>query len=117
MTTTKEKESRRKKRHRRIRATVSGTADRPRLSVYRSNNHIYAQIINDEAGETLAAASSLSLDFEGSLNEAAEAVGEAIAEEAKTAGIEKVVFDRGGYDYAGCIETLADSARDNGLDF
>lgn len=115
---TNEKTTRREKRHRRIRATVSGTEEKPRLSVYRSNKHMYAQLIDDEAGETLVAASSLELGLDDDpLMEAAETVGETVAERAQEAGIEKVVFDRGGYNYAGRIEALADAARDNGLTF
>ncbi len=111
------KTTRRKQRHRRVRGRVSGTADRPRLSVYRSNQHMYAQLINDDAGETIAAASSLELDTDGSLQEKAEAVGEAIAERGQEEDVEEVVFDRGGYDYGGRVAALADAARDNGLDF
>lgn len=111
------KTNRRKQRHRRVRGRVSGSPERPRLSVYRSNRHMYAQVINDKAGETLAAASSLAMDVDGSLQEKAEAVGEAIAERAGDADIKEVVFDRGGYDYSGRVAALADAARDNGLDF
>lgn len=111
------KTARRKKRHRRIRAQVIGTAEKPRLSVYRSNKHMYAQLIDDHAGETLAAASSLELKLDESLMEAAESVGKAIAERGGEAGIKKVVFDRGGYNYTGRIKTLAEAARANGLTF
>lgn len=117
MSSTADNTTRRKQRHRRIREQVSGTPDRPRLSVYRSNRHMYAQLIDDQAGETLAAASSLELNVDGSLTEKAEAVGEAIAERGQEAGVEAVVFDRGGYDYGGRVAALADAARDNGLDF
>lgn len=111
-------QNRRQKRHRRIRARVSGTADKPRLSVYRSNRHIYAQLIDDEAGETLAAASSLELDLDNSsLMEAAQIVGKTIAERATESEIKEVVFDRSGYNYTGRIESLAEAARDNGLEF
>lgn len=114
---TNTKTTSRKQRHRRVRGQVSGTLDRPRLSVYRSNRHMYAQLINDEAGETIAAASSLEMDSSGSLKDKAEAVGEAIAERGEEQGVNKVVFDRGGYDYGGRVAALADAARDNGLDF
>lgn len=117
MADTNPKTVRREKRHRRIRAQVSGTADKPRLSVYRSNKHMYAQLIDDEAGETLVSASSLELDLDESLMKAAESVGKAIAERGQEAGIDEVVFDRGGYNYTGRIEALADAARDNGLTF
>jgi large subunit ribosomal protein L18 len=117
MANTNQKTVRRKKRHRRIRATVSGTADKPRLSVYRSNQHMYAQLINDEKGETLAAASSLELGLDEPLMKAAKSVGEKISERGQEVGIKKVVFDRGGYNYTGRIETLADAARANGLTF
>lgn len=118
MANANQKTTRRQKRHRRIRAQVSGTVDKPRLSVYRSNKHIYAQLIDDEAGETLASASSLELGLDDeSLMDAAETVGKTIAERGQKAGIEKVVFDRGGYNYTGRIEALADAARDNGLTF
>lgn len=111
------KTARRQKRHRRIRAQVSGTAEKPRLSVYRSNKHMYAQIIDDEAGETLVSASSLELGLDESLMEAAETVGKTIAERAVEAGVKEIAFDRGGYNYTGRIETLADAARANGLNF
>ena len=117
MANTNPKTIRRKKRHRRIRSTVSGTKAKPRLSVYRSNQHMYAQLIDDEAGETLASASSLGLDIDESLMDAAAAVGEKIAERGSEAGVEEVAFDRGGYNYTGRIEALADAARDNGLTF
>jgi len=110
--------SNRSKRHRRLRATVSGTPDRPRLSVYRSNRHMYAQIIDDQAGETLAAASSLALGLDDkSQTKQAEAVGEAVAERAQDEGVDNVVFDRGGYDYGGRVKVLAEAARSAGLDF
>ncbi|MEX2369059.1 MAG: 50S ribosomal protein L18 [Candidatus Paceibacterota bacterium] len=117
MTNTSQKTARRQKRHRRIRARVVGTIEKPRLSVYRSNKHMYAQLINDETGETIVAASSLELGLEEPLMQAAKTVGKTIAERGKEAGISTVVFDRGGYNYTGRIETLADSARDNGLKF
>ena len=112
----------RKKRHYRLRNQISGTPDRPRLNVFRSNNHIYAQVIDDIAGHTLAAASTMEKSISSSLEStadiaAAKAVGEAVAKRAKERGIEKVVFDRGGYLYHGRIKALADSAREAGLQF
>lgn len=111
------KTTRRKQRHRRVRGTVSGTPECPRLSVYRSNKHMYAQLIDDKAGETIAAASSLEMDLDGSLQDKAEAVGEKIAERGQEEDVEEVVFDRGGYDYGGRVAALADAARDGGLEF
>ncbi|MBP2024923.1 50S ribosomal protein L18 [Peptoniphilus stercorisuis] len=108
------------KRHKRIRNKISGTATCPRLSVYRSGSNIYAQIINDEIGNTLVSASTLdkSLELENTKNtEAAKKVGEAIAKKAVDAGIEEVVFDRSGYVYHGRIKALADAAREAGLKF
>ena len=97
---------------------MSGTAEQPRLAVFRSNQHIYAQIIDDEAGRTLAAASSLDKDVAGAKrSEQAGMVGKLVAERAKQAGIGRVVFDRGGYLYHGRVKTLADAARENGLEF
>ena len=108
----------RKARHARIRNKVSGTSELPRLCVFRSNKNISCQIIDDENGVTLASASSLSLKLKNGGNiEAATAVGKAIAEAAKKANITKVVFDRGGYLYHGRVEALANSARENGLEF
>lgn len=110
----------RQRRHARVRKSVSGNPERPRLAVYRSNMHIYAQVIDDTQGKTLAAASSLdaSLKENGGGNIAgAEAVGKLVAERAKAAGVEKVVYDRGGYLYHGRIKALADAAREAGLDF
>lgn len=114
------KVKRRNKIRSRIRKNISGTADIPRLSVYRSNKHIYAQIINDELGHTLAAASSKddsSVDSKAPKKEAAEKVGELLASKAVEAGIENVVFDRGGYLYHGRVKALADGARKGGLKF
>ena len=107
------------KRHRRVRAKISGTAQHPRLSVYRSTKHIYAQLIDDVAGVTLAAASSKDKGFaeNGGNKEGARAVGAAIAKKAADKGITTVVFDRGGYLYHGRISELADAARENGLQF
>ena len=109
----------RAKRHRRVRAKVFGTPARPRLCVYRSLANIYAQIIDDVAGKTLVAASSLEGGFEGNggNKEAANKVGKMVAEKAIAAGIKKVVFDRGGYIYHGRVASLADGAREGGLEF
>jgi large subunit ribosomal protein L18 len=108
----------RQKRRRRIRGKVVGTAERPRLSVFRSNKRIYAQIIDDTAGSTLAAAGSHEGDLRGlSQAEAAAAVGQAVAKRATAAGVTRVVFDRGGYLYHGRVKALADGAREGGLDF
>lgn len=107
------------KRHGRIRVKVSGTTECPRLNVFRSLNHIYAQIIDDKKGVTIAAASSMDKEFEGSGSnkEAAKKVGQAIAKKALEKGIENVVFDRGGYVYHGRIKELAEGAREGGLKF
>jgi large subunit ribosomal protein L18 len=111
----------REHRHRRIRVTLSGTGERPRLNVFRSLQHIYAQVIDDATGTTLAAASTNEADtrsaLSGSKTDRARAVGKAIAERAKEKGISAVVFDRGGYLYHGRIQALADGAREAGLDF
>ena len=107
----------RKQRHYRVRAKVTGTAERPRLNVFRSSKHIYAQIIDDENGTTLVSASSLGLKLKANNKEAAVKVGETVAERAIKAGIKKVVFDRGGYQYHGRVEALADAARNKGLEF
>ena len=106
-------------RHKRVRGKVSGTPERPRLNVFRSETNIYAQIIDDTKGVTLVSASSLEKGFEGSGSncEAAKKVGEAIAERAKAKGIEAVVFDRGGYLYHGRVKALAEGAREGGLQF
>lgn len=103
--------------HKRIRRKVSGSLARPRLNVFRSNKSIYAQIIDDIAGNTLAAASSLDKTVTGSKSEQAKAVGQLVAERAKAAGITSVVFDRGGYLYHGRVKAVADGAREGGLDF
>lgn len=111
----------RQKRHFRVRRRVLGTEQRPRLNVYRSLTHIYAQVINDATGKTVASASSLDGTLRGDKNggnlEGAKAVGKLVAERAKAAGVDKVVFDRGGYLYHGRIQALADAAREGGLDF
>ena len=112
------KQDRRLRIRRRIRKTVSGTSSVPRLSVYRSNKDIYAQLINDEEGKTLLSGSSMKLDAKGKTKvEVAFEVGKAIAEKAKEAGIETVVFDRGGYLYHGRVKSLAEGAREGGLKF
>ena len=114
----KTKEQGRLRRHRRVRAKLSGSADRPRLAVYRSNARIYAQVIDDRAGRTLVSASSLEKDLAGiKRSEAAAAVGKLVAERAKASGITTVVFDRGGYLYHGRVKALADAARETGLEF
>jgi len=106
-------------RHVRVRGKISGTAERPRLSVYRSNSHIYAQLIDDVQGVTLAAASSVEKDFgaSGGNKEGAKKVGQLIAERAAAKGITEVVFDRGGYVYHGRVKELAEGAREGGLKF
>lgn len=107
------------KRHVRVRAVISGTAQRPRLGVFRSLSNIYAQLIDDKTGTTLAAASSLDREFEGAggNKDAARKVGLLIAKRAKEKGIESVVFDRGGYLYHGRVKELAEGAREGGLKF
>ena len=108
----------RQRRHRRVRGKVSGTAERPRLAVFRSNRGIFAQLVDDERGRTLASASWLQIrGFSGTKSEQAAAVGAALAEAAKAAGIETCVFDRGGYLYHGRVKALADGAREGGLEF
>lgn len=105
-------------RHKRVRKNISGTSEMPRLNVFRSNSQIYAQIINDETGTTLASSSSVQLKIKNGGNiEGAKLVGADIAKKAKKAKISKVVFDRGGYQYHGRVEALADAARENGLEF
>ena len=106
------------KRHRRIRGKISGTAERPRLSIFRSNKNIYAQLIDDVAGVTLASASTLDENVSDATKvEQAAAVGKAIAEAAKAKNVSTVVFDRSGYLYHGRVQALAEAARENGLDF
>ncbi|HLV80606.1 MAG TPA: 50S ribosomal protein L18 [Chthonomonadaceae bacterium] len=117
-----EKERLRQKRHRRVRAKVSGTAERPRLNVSRSLQHIYAQLIDDTTGRTLVAASTLDKNLRGQGKtggnvEAAKAVGKLIAERGQEKGVTAVVFDRGGYKYHGRVRALADGAREAGLQF
>ena len=104
--------------HARIRQKLSGTTERPRLNVYRSLNHIYAQVIDDQKGETLVSASTLGLKLKTGGNvAAAKEIGKAVAEQARAKGIQKVVFDRGGFLYHGRIKALADAAREAGLEF
>jgi len=114
-----DKNKTRQKRHMRVRNHIFGTAERPRLNVFRSLSHIYAQVIDDEKGITLAAASSMDKDFEGKGGNiaAAKLVGEAIAKKALEKGIKTVVFDRGGYIYHGRVAALAAAAREAGLEF
>jgi large subunit ribosomal protein L18 len=113
-----DKNKKRLKRHQRVRNNVSGTAERPRLNVFRSNAHIYAQLIDDVAGVTLASASSLDKEVStGDKTENAKAVGKLIAERGTAKGIKVVVFDRGGYLYHGRVAALAEAARENGLEF
>ncbi|MDD3428951.1 MAG: 50S ribosomal protein L18 [Oscillospiraceae bacterium] len=112
-----DKNEARLRRHRRVRGKISGTAECPRLNVFRSASHIYAQIIDDVAGKTLVAASSLDKDFEGFGGniDAAHKVGVKVAEKAIAAGITKVVYDRGGFVYTGRVKALAEGAREGGL--
>ena len=110
----------RQKRHERIRLRLSGSPDRPRLAVFRSLNNIYAQVIDDASGKTLAAASSLEKKLKTAgqkKSDEAKVVGRLIAERARSAGVERVVFDRAGYRYHGRIKSLADAAREAGLEF
>ena len=113
------KEIRRVKLKMRIRKKISGTSNRPRLTVFRSNKEIYAQLIDDEKGVTLVSASTMEKNFErkGTKTERAISVGKSVAERAKAIGVEAVVFDRNGYLYHGRVKSLADSARENGLKF
>ena len=106
-------------RHKRVRGKVSGTPERPRLNVFRSETNIYAQIIDDTQGVTLASANSLEKGFEcdGTKTDAAKKVGQMVAERAKAKGIDTVVFDRGGYVYHGRVQALAEGAREGGLQF
>jgi len=110
----------RKKRHARVRRTLIGTAERPRLNVFRSSKHIYAQIIDDVQGVTLASASSLDKELSlsnGGNKDAAKQVGELVAKRALEKGVKDIIFDRGGYLYHGRVQTLADAAREAGLQF
>ncbi|RHW36265.1 50S ribosomal protein L18 [Lysinibacillus yapensis] len=119
MITKQDKNQVRKKRHARVRTKIAGTAERPRLNVFRSNKHIYAQLIDDVAGVTLVSASTQDNGFEGAGSnvEAAAKIGEAIAKRAAEKNITAVVFDRGGYLYHGRVKALAEAARENGLEF
>jgi large subunit ribosomal protein L18 len=110
-----DKNKTRQKRHTRVRGKISGTAERPRLNIFRSNTNIYAQIIDDVEGVTLASASSLKLS--GTKTEQAKEVGELVAKAAKAKKVEEVVFDRGGYLYHGRVQALAEAAREAGLKF
>ena len=114
-----DKNAQRLKRHKRVRAAISGTAERRRLDVFRSASHIYAQVIDDANGVTLVSASSTEKDFGsyGGNKEAAKKVGLMVAERAKAKGISNVVFDRGGYLYHGRVKELAEGAREGGLQF
>ncbi len=110
------------RRHQRVRKKISGTPERPRLNVFRSLNHIYAQIIDDVAGETLVSASTIDRELRAQMQgltktEQARLVGQALAKRAVAKGITKVVFDRGGYKYIGRVKALADGAREGGLEF
>ena len=112
----------RQTKHRRLRNTLAGTAERPRLAVFRSNNHMYVQVIDDTCGNTLVSASTLDADVKADLAktnnvEAASKLGTVIAKKALEKGIKEVVFDRGGYIYAGKVAALADAAREAGLEF
>lgn len=120
MITKQNKNQIRQKRHLRIRSHISGTPERPRFCVYRSTNHIYAQIIDDVAAKTLVSCSDIAKDFNGkdlTKTEIATLVGKTIAEKAQKAGIKEVVFDRGGYLYTGRVKAVADGAREAGLQF
>jgi large subunit ribosomal protein L18 len=117
MDTARAKREARLRRHRRVRRRVVGTAERPRLAVFRSNRHIYAQIIDDMNGRTVASAGSLGLDGDDDKTEEAKRVGAELARRAKQAGVASVIFDRGGYQYHGRVQALAEAAREGGLDF
>ena len=111
------KTEKRARLHRKIRTRISGTEARPRLAVFRSNRYMYAQLINDDKGVTVASASDLSLSDKMNKVERARTVGKTLAEAAKKANITKVVFDRGGFSYRGRVQALADAAREGGLEF
>ncbi len=117
---TKQKQRALARRHQRVRKTVKGTPERPRLAVFRSNKHIHAQVIDDVAGRTLAAASTVEADLKGAATgnkAAATQVGKRVGERAKAAGVARVVFDRGGFLYHGRVAAVADGAREAGLEF
>lgn len=122
MITKEDRNLARKRRHLRVRNRISGTAERPRLNIYRSNKHIYAQVIDDVSGNTLASASTLDKELvadvkNGGTVEAAQKVGELVAKRALEKGVSSIVFDRGGYLYHGRVQALADAARAAGLQF
>jgi len=122
MAKNKSRTAARLRRHRRVRKKVTGSSETPRLNVFRSLNEIYAQVINDEVGHTVASASSTDGEIRAKMAgltkiEQAKLVGQIVAERAKTAGVEQVVFDRGGYRYTGRVRALADGAREGGLQF
>jgi large subunit ribosomal protein L18 len=120
MATVASRTASRTKRHQRIRLRLSGTTARPRLAIFRSLNHIYAQVIDDSSGRTLAAASSLEAALRGATgtkSDHAKQVGKLVAERAKAAGVDRVVFDRAGFKYHGRVRSLAEAAREAGLDF
>jgi large subunit ribosomal protein L18 len=112
-----DRQASRRRRHRRVRVHLRGTADRPRLSVYRSLHHLYVQLIDDAAGSTVAATSTVQLKLGGNDIEAAQQVGRRIAELAREKGVERVVFDRGGFLYHVRVQALAEAAREGGLEF
>jgi large subunit ribosomal protein L18 len=120
-TSTKDKQTAKTRRHHRVRKKVTGTAERPRLAVFRSNKHISAQVIDDRSGRTLASASTVEKDLRQtgttSNKTAASTVGRKVAERAKAAGVSRVVFDRGGFLYHGRVAAVADAAREAGLEF
>ena len=119
MITKQDKNQVRKKRHARVRTKITGTTERPRLNVFRSNKHIYAQLIDDTQGVTIVSASTMDKDFTGNAGnlEAAALIGETIAKRAVEKNVKSIVFDRGGYLYHGRVKALAEAARENGLEF
>ena len=117
MIKTQDRKVNRLRRHRRVRVRMTGTAERPRLAVFKSLNHLYVQVIDDASGRTLASASTVGDKGKAKGMEEAATVGKAIAEKAKAAGVSRVVFDRGGFLYHGRIKALADAAREGGLEF
>jgi len=117
MIKTQDRKINRTRRHKRVRVHVSGTAERPRLAVFRSLNHLYVQVIDDVAGRTIASATTVGRKSTVKGMDEAVSVGKAIAEKAKSAGVKRVVFDRGGFLYHGRIKALADAAREAGLEF
>ncbi len=122
MSKSKTRSEARDRRHKRVRSRITGTPERPRLSIYRSLSEIYAQIIDDKAGLTLTSASTIDHDLRTSVDgmkksEQARKIGQALAERAKAKGIKQVIFDRGGYRYIGRVKALADGAREGGLEF